>query len=199
MMQRLITLLVCTAFAASAFAQKEAPNDVYKYGQDVVSDSTRNAVPFVQQDSVDYYSLFSPFYDSAFLPLHSGMNAQLSLSTMVGWGSHSPSGVGFGRSVSVIYASPMKNNFSYTLGINTQGINWGGYRYNEASIGGSLNYSANDKLGFSIEGYKDMTTQQTFNRFRPYRPDSYISGAVNYKFSDKVFIQVSVGSSTWTH
>lgn len=148
------------------------------------------------------YYIYSPNwsgYDYNFFPIHQGFNTLLSLDATIGLGSHHPSGVGFGRHVNFIYASPVKNQLSYTLAMNTSQMDWSGYHYNQAGVGGSLNYTVNDKISLSLSGYKDFIHPQQ-NLFRQYpQLNNYIGGAVNMKFADNVFLQVSFGTSTFSY
>ena len=199
MKQRWFLFLTALALAVSGMAQTTSSNDVYRAVPSREDSVVRPLTGLQNTDSTAEDVFISPLSFWNPLPLHTGLNAQLSLSTMVAFGKHSPSGVGFGRSVSVVYASPLSKGFSYTLGLNSEGINWGGYRYNVATVGGSLNYTADNRWIFSIEGYKDLANRSAFNAYRPFHPDSYVGGAVGYKFNDSLFLQVSVGSSTWQH
>jgi len=88
------------------------------------------------------YYMYTPStsgYDYIFFPIHQGFNTLLSLDATIGIGNHHPSGVGLGRHVNFIYASSLKNQLSYTLGLNSSQMNWGSYHYNQAGVSGSLN------------------------------------------------------------
>lgn|GEM_PF-1387851 len=150
-------------------------------------------------DSTLYYPPVSSYYFWNGSPLHSGLNAQLSMSATVGLGGHHPGGVGFGKDINIVYASPIKGKMGYTLGLNHNSLNWGGLRWNEASIGGSLNYNPSDRVYLSIEGYKNlMRSDSRVNPlYRPWDYDSYLGGSLGIKFSPYIFVQVSVGTSTW--
>lgn len=136
-------------------------------------------------------------YDNGVFPLHEGFNALLSMSATVGLGGHHPSGVGFGRDISLAYASPLGKRTTYAVAANTSAFNWGGFHYNQAAVGGSLNYALGDKVWVSVEGYKNLVRPKSYLPYETTRCDSYLGGVVNMKWSDNVFIQVSVGTSTW--
>lgn len=203
-MNRLVFIILCFLASLMAFAQREAPRSLPGDTANVQSVAPRlsrdsiNRSRLATEDST-FYPPFSTFGCWDAFPLHSGMNAQLSLSTMVAFGSHSPKGAGFGRNINVIYASPLNHRFSYTLGVNSNGINWGGYQYNQTSIGGSLNYAASDRLSFTLEGSKDLVKPQSIPYFMPFNRESYLCGAVNFKFNNNIFLQFSVGTSTWNY
>lgn len=148
------------------------------------------------------YYIVSPSwygYDWSFFPLHQGINASLSLSATIGFGSHHLSGVGFGRQVDFIYASPIAKQLSYTVGMNTSQMDWGGFHYNQAGIGGSLNYAVNDKVSLSLSGYKDLVHPQSLLPQQYLHPDKYLEGAVNMKFTPYFFLQVSFGTSSFSY
>ena len=137
-------------------------------------------------------------YDHWNSPLHTGLNAELSLSASIGLGNHSPSGVGFGREVSLTYVSPLGKQLAYTLGVNTAQMDWGGYHYNQAGVGGTLNYLLNDRMSVSLAGYKDLVGPNSY--VAPgLKRDSYLGGALNMKFNESFSISVSIGTSTWKY
>ena len=133
-----------------------------------------------------------------FFPVHQGLNAQISLSAMTGLGHHSPKGVGFGRDINLVYASPLGKQLTYTLGATTTGIEWGGYHYNQAGIGGTLNYEVNDRVTLSLAGYKDLVRPEGLYPYR-YGPerDYSVGASAFFKLLLNVFIQVSAGVSSW--
>ena len=162
----------------------------------------------VGTDSLRHDSILlvgTPFYggwrssDYTMWPLHEGLNASLSLSATVGVGGKTPSGVGFGRDVGMVYASPLGKRLVYTLGANSSQMDWGGWNYNQAGVGGTLNYMLNDKVSFSLAGYKELVHPVPFEGRSAFHRDNYVGGAVNMKFTDNIFIQISVGTSTWKY
>ncbi len=139
-------------------------------------------------------------YDYSSYPIHQGLNASLSLSATMGLGGKTPSGIGFGRDVNMTYASPAGKQMVYTIGVSTSQMDWGGWHYNQAGIGGTLNYILNDKVSLSLAGYKELVHPVGPDGGYPYfRRDNYVGGAVNMKFTDNVFIQVSIGTSSWKY
>lgn len=136
-------------------------------------------------------------YESALYPVHQGLNASLSLSATMGLGGNTPSGVGFGRDVNMVYAS-QAGKLVYTLGANTSQLDWGGWHYNQAGIGGTLNYIVSDKVSLGLTGYKELVHPDRLG-YPCFRRDNYIGGAVNMKFTDNIFLQVSIGTSTWKY
>ena len=150
--------------------------------------------------TIPYYYMGGYSWNGCYWPLfslHEGLNARISMSATVGLGGHHPSGVGFGRDINLVYAPLSGKQLNYAVTAGTSVFNWGGIHYNQAGIGGLLNYAASDKLSFSLEGYKDLIHPKPFLSYDPMRRDSYIGGTVNLKFFDNIFIQVSVGTSTW--
>ncbi len=138
-------------------------------------------------------------YDYSLYPIHQGLNASLSLSATMGLGGKTPSGIGFGRDVNLAYASPAGKQMVYTLGVNTSQMDWGGWHYNQAGIGGTLNYILNDKVSLSLAGYKELVHPVGLAGYPCFRRDNYVGGAVNMKFTDNIFIQVSIGASSWKY
>ncbi len=133
-----------------------------------------------------------------FFPVHEGLNAQISLSAMTGIGHHSPKGVGFGRDISLVYASPLGKQLTYTLGATTAGIQWGGCHYNQAGIGGTLNYEVNDRVSLSLAGYKDLVRPEGPLPYRyGVQRDYSVGASAFFKLLQNVFIQVSAGVSSW--
>lgn len=200
-MKKLIFLWLLLLSVAGAAAQTEGV---------AVQRAPQGAVPAELTDSVAADSCaevpFCPFgmgwngwngYGCNVFPLHEGFNAQVSMSATVGLGGRHPSGVGFGRDLNLAYASPLNRRLTYAVAANTSQFNWGSFHYNQAGVGGALNYAANDKVSFSVEGYKNLVRPRSFLPFDGTRCDSYVGGALNVKWSDNVFIQVSVGTSTW--
>lgn len=119
------------------------------------------------------------------------------MSATVGLGGGHPSGVGFGREINLVYASPLGKQLSYTLNVNTSSLDWGGYHANQSGVGGTLNYLLNDRVSFTLAGYKDLVHPRSLWPVYGPRRDHYVGGAVNMKLTDFFYIQVSVGASSW--
>ena len=165
---------------------QEAVNGKRIVKDSLATDSVRR-IPYDQMLG----SYGSPiFYDG----LHPGLNASLSLSASVGFGHHAPSGVGFGRDVDLVYASPLKSGLYYTVGVNSSNMNWGGFRYNQAGVGGSLGYAPSDCFSFDVSAYKDLVRPNNLVPRLDFRPNQYVGATAHMKFWDNVFIQVSVGT-----
>ena len=135
-----------------------------------------------------------------YTPWHEGFNASLSLFASMGTGSHRPKGVGFGKDISLAYVKPFGNRWAYALATNVNTLDWGSFQWRQASIGGEVTYAVNDMLSFSVTGYKELVHPNTFlpyyrslNAFRE-SYDSHFGGAVNLKFSENFFMQVSFGT-----
>ncbi len=154
-------------------------------------------------DSTLFYSALPTWEYCNYSPLHTGFNASLSMFASVGLGSHSPRGVGFGKNISFAYAKPFDKRWTYVLAANANNMKWGGYQWNQMTLGGELNYAHSNNLSFSLVGYKEMVHPNTLipyysNFSHPFMPnmDSYVGGAINMKFSDNFFMQFSIGTGT---
>lgn len=132
-----------------------------------------------------------PRYDDEW-DAHEGVNVRVSASATVGLGSGSPSGVGIGRSLDILYVSPIKNKLGYTLGASTSGMDWGGLRFNEVGLHGSMSYFPSDKLTLTLTGYKSLLANG--NNTMPYPCGYYGSPYVGGPFCGGPFFG---GPSFW--
>ena len=166
---------------------------------------TTEPSPEVAADSVSLSAPLSnafPYWcgpDMGLWMLHPGLNTQLSLSATVGTGHGSPSGVGFGRSLGMVYASQPSSPLFYTLGVHTSQLSWGGRHLNEAALLGSVGYQLSDKVSLSLEGYKEMVHPTSRPLRESIHREHYLGGALNMKFTDNVFVTISLGTSAWSY
>lgn len=185
---KILFFCIMTLSVFSLKAQERAvPSD--SLGQD----SLRVLSPY-HLSSANWYG-----YDWNFFPIHEGMNASLSMSAAIGLGGDAPSGVGFGRNLHLAYAGALNKRTSYILSASTAQMDWGGFHYNQAGIGGALNFALNDRMSISVEGYKDLVRPNAFLTNQYLHRDNYLGGALNMKISNALFIQVSLGTSTWNY
>lgn len=70
--------------------------------------------------------------------LHSGLNASLSASAIIGLGHHS--GSGFANSLSLMYAGNITPKLSYALGGYHSFLDYGGHQLRDAGLTAMLNY-----------------------------------------------------------
>ena len=136
-----------------------------------------------------------------FTPLHTGLNASLSLFSTIGLGHGSPRGAGFGKDISLAYVRPLGSRWCYTLATDMHNLKWGGFQWNQMIVGGELNYACNDRLSFSVFGCKELvhplrTMPSLYYYTNPFmvNHDNYVGGAINMKFNDNIFLQVSFGT-----
>lgn len=159
----------------------------------------------LKNDSTLFYPSLPAPYFSSFGPLHEGFNGAVSLYATIGLGHNRPKGVGFGKSINLTYAKPLYKRWSYALSADVNSMKWGNYQWNQAIVGGEVNYACTDRLSFSVMGYKELVHPNTLMPYmRDYysdpfmmNRDSYVGGAVNFKFSDSFFIQVGFGTGTY--
>ncbi|HAE24973.1 MAG TPA: hypothetical protein DCG33_06505 [Prevotellaceae bacterium] len=200
MIRHFILLIVITCMPLFAFAQTE--NGTYSDAQDSIRDEGISTMAFTG-DSTLFYSALPTWEHFTLSPLHAGFNASLSMFASIGLGHHSPNGVGFGKSISFAYAKPLEKRWTYIVAANANSMKWGSINWNQLTLGGELNYAYNDRLSFSVVGYKELVHPNAFlpcyyNYANPFmlNHDSYVGGAVNMKFNDNFFMQVSFGTGT---
>lgn len=195
--------------------------------EDPLFPTPRHTYATTQADSASQsssQSTYDPDY-SYYGGLHQGVNVRVDLTAMAGFGSGAPRGAGFGRSIDVIYVSPLRNKWNYTLGLSTAGLNWGGIQYNDVGISGSVNYYPSENVSLALYGYKSLLSNAHHrlpfyyggitppyfvydtpfwgSGFAPYgdwdywRPNTYIGGDLNVRFNNNTWLQVHVGTGKW--
>jgi hypothetical protein len=103
---------------------------------------------------------FSPFS----WRLHQGFNAQLSMNVTSAFGKGAPSGVGFGQSVALAYATPVSKKVTVAAGVHAQNMDWGNYHHTNVGVSAAVTYRPNDNV--YVTGY----VVKNFGPRRPVRP-----------------------------
>ena len=191
-----ICLLFCTLFQPFCRAENK------EKATTSTSTETKAPLPVGSDSAIVIYPSIPSWEYFNYSPWHEGFNASLSMFASIGIGKHSPKGAGFGKDISLAYVKPLGNRWAYALATNINTMKWGSRQWNQASIGGELSYALSDRVSFSLTGYKELVRPNTFppfyrslNAFRD-NYDSYFGGAVNLKFNENFFMQVSFGTGT---
>lgn len=122
--------------------------------------------------------------------LHSGLNAQLCTSVTVGFGKHSPRGVGIGTHAAFLYAASLTPKLSLAGGISSETLDWGGIKLRNAELIGVAAYKVNDFMNVYAYGSKSLLDDKQ-RRIRPYPSfgrDRW-GGAVDFSLGKNVFVQ----------
>lgn len=136
-----------------------------------------------------------PFYVSPW-QLHSGFNAQLGMNVSVGFGKHSPRGVGIGSDATFMYAQPLGRRLAIAAGVGMHTLDWGLWRRRNASLLGVAAYRVNDFMNIYAFGEKSLVpgSQRRFRNYPDFAEDRW-GGAVDFKLGDHVFVQFGVSQS----
>ena len=131
--------------------------------------------------------------------LHEGLNAQFGMSLSVGLGKHAPSGVGFGQSLAMAYALPIKGRFSVAAGVYAHHMDWGGWRSTDAGIAGIVGYKVNSCVSLYAYGSRTFLPKEKDFRFRHNvfplywgEPKERVGAAAEFKLGTNGMIGVSV-------
>lgn len=181
-------------FAASAAAQDDAAayrvaptGDAVKTVELADTAATNQLMPRLWMPE--------PFYVSPW-QLHSGLNAQLGMNVSVGFGKHSPRGVGIGSDATFLYAQPIGRRLAIAAGVGMHTLDWGGWRQHNASLLGVAAYRVNDFVNIYAFGEKSLVpgAQKSFRNYPDFAEDRW-GGAVDFKLGDHVFVQFGVSQS----
>ena len=201
-MKTFFTALLMISLSVGATAQSVPENGSFL--QDSARSNHFNPI-HTNRDSILFYPALPTWEHFSLSPLHQGLNSTISLYASFGIGHNRPKGVGFGKDINLAYANSLSDRWRYTLAANMHNMKWGSLQWNQMTIGGELNYAHSDQVSFSIMGYKELVHP---DRLSPYyyhyhyaspfmmNLDSYVGGAVNFKFNDNFFMQVSIGTGT---
>ena len=106
------------------------------------NDTAANVLPYAGDnalylpgDTAFFPRLYNPMpYYTGSWQLHSGLNAQLGTSVTVGFGKHSPRGVGIGTHAAFLYAASLTPKLSLAGGISSETLDWGGIKLRNAEL-----------------------------------------------------------------
>ncbi|MEG1580004.1 MAG: hypothetical protein RR386_01945 [Bacteroidaceae bacterium] len=187
-MIRSFLLFLSLLFTLTLSAQEEV----------VSSDSLTNSEEIPQDRLLPMQSTFvNPLYYRSYNGfdgfLHSGLNASLSLSATVGLGSHSPSGVGFGKDIDVMYVFPLDKRWSAAVGLYFSDFSWGdAYSNRELGFSGTVSYRMSEKVMLSAYANKSITHTRMPLPFCPREGGDRIGGRVDVKVNDHVSFGVAI-------
>lgn len=154
------------------------------------NDTAENVLPYAG-DTAFFPRLYNPMpYYTGSWQLHSGLNAQLGTSVTVGFGKHSPRGVGIGTHAAFLYAASLTPKLSLAGGISSETLDWGGIKLRNAELIGVAAYKVNDFMNVYAYGSKSLLDDKQ-RRIRPYPSfgrDRW-GGAVDFSLGKNVFVQ----------
>lgn len=129
--------------------------------------------------------------------LHEGFNANLSLGICAPFGKNRFPGVGFGTSLSAMYASCLPDKLVMAVGGFYNRFSWNSFNENRLGVNLILGYQITDKVGVYAYGSKAFTPSSRGGRFVPpmlwmERYNARFGGMIHVKVSDAVSFSVSV-------
>lgn len=139
-----------------------------------------------------------PYYISPW-QLHSGLNAQFGMNVSVGFGKHSPKGMGIGSTSALIYALPLSSRLAIAGGVGMNTLDWGGWKVRDAVVMGAMAYKVNDMVSTYVYGEKSLVPHgQKFCNYPGFAKDK-VGGGVKLNFGDNMFIQVGVSRGNYDY
>ena len=161
--------------------------------------------PHAHQDSTEFKMnapYYQPYYSSPFSifncrnlygwQLHEGLNASLSLSATFGLGSGSPSGVGFGKDIDMMYAFPISKRWSAAAGLYVSDFSWGWMSNREVGFSGIASYRLSDKVTLSAYANKSLANNRRSYPLYPYQGGDVYGGRIDVKINEKVAVGLSI-------
>lgn len=138
-----------------------------------------------------------PYYGSAFFTpfanwsLHSGVNASISASAIIGLGHNA--GSGFANSLALMYANKITPKLSFAIGGYAAFLQYGGRQMRDAGMTAMLNYRFDDHWEAAVFGQKSILQPRI-------PPQLYwmndvgdkIGASLRYNFSPSFSVSVSV-------
>lgn len=222
----LTTILSLFAIVSAAFAQTHDGDTLRTEAVASTATGRTSNTSFSRDNDIEDPLFPAPrYYAGNRYEVHEGVNVSVGLSATVGLGHGSPGGVGLGRSLDVLYVSPIRNKWNFAVGATSSAVNWGAFHHTDLGIYGSANYYPSDKVTLSVDAYKSLLAPKysslpyymgdrymlprglCTSPFNPcgdyYGPcyrgnlDSQFGAGLNLKLNRKTFIEFHVGTSTW--
>ncbi|MBR5062014.1 MAG: transporter [Prevotella sp.] len=117
-----------------------------------------NLLPLTTYGQVRHIGLYpmhlGGFYD---WNLHEGLNVSLSASVFAQFGKHARRGAGFTQSLSAMYAVPLTDKLSLSVGGYLYNMNWQNDAYRNAGLTAMLGYRFNDHWEGFVYAQKSLT------------------------------------------
>lgn len=137
-----------------------------------------------------------PFYRYGWTTwdLHQGLNVSLGASVFAQFGKHAHGGVGFGQTISAMYAMPLTSKLSFAVGGYFNNLYWNHTPVREAGLSAVMGYRFNEHWEGYLYGQKSISNQGQV----PYPLydigdlGDRIGAALRYNFNPSFSVQVSV-------
>lgn len=177
----------------------------HKYNMPEVADNAPEAIPTdtMHIPRMNAYGQVAPInmYPSNWggwhnWELHKGLNLNVGTSVFAQFGKNARHGAGFAQNISAMYAVPLTNKLSVTMGGYLNNIYWAHDNYRDAGLSAVLGYKFNEHWEAYAYGQKSLVN----NHNMPYplydtnNVGDRIGAAVKYNFNKNASIQISVES-----
>ena len=132
--------------------------------------------------------------------LHRGLNVSMGASVFGSFGKHANGGTGFAQNVALMYAMPLTDKLSFSIGGYYSHFNYGRESFHDAGLNAVLGYQFNEHWEAYLYAQKSLTDRK---RFMPLplgelmNQGDRIGAAVKYNFSPSFSIQVSMEHREW--
>lgn len=180
----------------------QAPSHISQFPRSIGPDSL-HLLPLNTYGHVHPFSL-SPYWFGRWdnWQLHSGLNVSLGASVSAQFGKHARSGVGFGQSISAMYAMPLSERASLAVGGYFNNLSWGRDNFREAGLSAVFGYQFDEQWEAYIYAQKSLTNNHQAPL--PLYSSMYslgglhngwgdrIGAAVRYNFNPSFSIEVSL-------
>ena len=180
----------------------QTPSHISQFPTSIGPDSL-HLLPLNTYGHVHPFSL-SPYWYGRWnnWQLHSGLNVSLGASVSAQFGKHARSGVGFGQSISAMYAMPLSERASLAVGGYFNNLSWGRDNFREAGLSAVFGYQFDEHWEAYIYAQKSLTNNHKAPL--PLYSSMYslgglhngwgdrIGAAVRYNFNPSFSIEVSL-------
>lgn len=180
----------------------QAPSHISQFPTSIGPDSL-HLLPLNTYGHVHPFSL-SPYWFGRWdnWQLHCGLNVSLGASVSAQFGKHARSGVGFGQSISAMYAMPLSERASLAVGGYFNNLSWGRDNFREAGLSAVFGYQFDEHWEAYIYAQKSLTNNHQAPL--PLYSSMYslgglhngwgdrIGAAVRYNFNPSFSIEVSL-------
>ena len=187
-----VRLYLCALFFPALLTAQVA-------GDDSVYNDTRVEEPLfnVVMPPTTLASLY-PYTSWDVWNLHEGVNARFSFSAAVGFGKHSPKGVGLEERVDLAYAGRWGKRWKYAIMLQGNNTTWGPVRRRDISLTGIVGYRASER--FSLYAYftKSLIHSGGGAKFFPFYGEPAVDRVgfvADWTFGENSWLQIAVEAS----